>query len=177
MSDSEQRLFFALWPDMRQRERMRDVITAHAKNVEGRMEFRGNWHVTLAFLGGCPSALVPTLLERAAGIAVEPFRLRFDRFEYWARPRIACLVPAAVPAELTSLVERLNAALLDVGILPEDRAYRPHMTVVRNARSFAAERLAQPLTVDWSGFELVESIRERGEVRYVPIKQSLSINS
>ena len=167
---SDRRLFFALWPDTRQRERMRDVITAHAKNVEGRMEFRGNWHVTLAFLGGCSPALVPTLKERASDIAVEPFRLRFDRFEYWARPRIACLVPAAVPGELTGLVDRLNAMLLDVGILPEDRAYRPHMTVVKNARSFTAERLAQPMTVDWSSFELMESVRERGEVRYLPVK-------
>ena len=30
------RIFFALWPDHRQRERLRDIISPVAKEVEGR---------------------------------------------------------------------------------------------------------------------------------------------
>ncbi|MEO1246523.1 MAG: RNA 2',3'-cyclic phosphodiesterase [Pseudomonadota bacterium] len=170
---SDRRLFFALWPDNRQRERLRDAAAPHAKNVEGSMVFRGSWHVTLAFLGDCPAENVPALLERTVEIPVAPFRLRFDRVEFWARPKIACLAPATVPPELLELVARLNAMLLDLGYLLEDRAYRPHLTLVRRARPFPTERLAQPLTFEWSGFELLESIRERGEIRYVPLKQEL----
>ena len=61
--------------------------------------------------------------------------------------------------------------LRDVGVQLEDRAYRPHITVVRNARPFTTERLGQRATTEWSGFELVESIPVPGGVRYEPLKQ------
>jgi len=169
--EAHKRLFFALWPDARQRERLRDWAAPMVKDVEGKVVFRGNWHVTLAFLGDTPAELVPGLKEQAEAIPFEPFRLRFDRIEFWARPKIACLVPSIVPPELQQLVSQLNAVLTDVGMPPEDRTYRPHMTFVKGARQFEKQRLAQPLTFEWTGFELLESISERGDVRYMPLKQ------
>lgn len=168
---STKRLFFALWPDHRQRERLREVITSVAKTVEGRAVERRNWHVTLAFIGAFPENRVPYLLERAAEIYVEPFRLNFDRLEYWPRPRVASLSAATVPPELQTLVDSLNDVLLDLGLKPEDRTYRPHITVARNARAFTTERIAQRTIIDWSGFELVESVSGPSGVSYVPLKQ------
>ena len=165
------RLFFALWPDHRQRDRLRDVVASVAKTVEGRAVDRRDWHVTLAFVGPFPENRVPYLLERAAQIEVEPFRLNFDRLEYWARPRVASLSAATVPPALQQLVDSLNAVLLDLGLKPEDRNYRPHITVVRNARAFTTERLSQRVTTEWSSFELVESVSVPGGVSYVPLKQ------
>ena len=165
------RLFFALWPDGRQRDRLRDVVNSVAKTVEGRPVDRRNWHVTLVFIGTFPAHRVPYLLERAAQIRVAPFSLNFDRLEFWARPRVACLSAATVPPELQALVDSLNGIMLDLGLKPEDRAYRPHITVVRNARHFETERLTQRVTTEWSGFELVESLSSPGGVRYVPLKQ------
>ena len=165
------RLFFALWPDHRQRERLRDVIGSVAKTVEGRMVDRRNWHVTLAFIGPFPENRIPYLLERASEIQVEPFRLNFDRLEYWARPRVASLSAATVPDELQSVVDSLNQVISDLGIRPEDRNYRPHITVVRNARSFTTERLTQRVTTEWSSFELMESVSGPGGVSYSPLKQ------
>lgn len=165
------RLFFALWPDHRQRDRLREVITSVAKTVEGRAVDRRNWHVTLAFIGAFPENRVPYLLERAAEIQVEPFRLNFDRLEYWPRPRVASLSAATVPPELQTLVDSLNGVMLDLGLQPEDRTYRPHITVSRNARAFTTERIAQRTIIDWSSFELVESVSGPGGVSYVPLKQ------
>jgi 2'-5' RNA ligase len=165
------RLFFALWPDHRQRDRLRDVVASVAKTVEGRAVDRRDWHVTLAFIGPFPENRVPYLLERAAQIEVEPFRLNFDRLEYWARPRVASLSAATVPPALQQLVDALNAVLLDLGLKPEDRNYRPHITVVRNARAFTTERLSQRVVTEWSSFELVESVSVPGGVNYVPLKQ------
>ena len=165
------RLFFALWPDHRQRERLRDVVASVAKTVEGRAVDRRDWHVTLAFIGPFPENRVPYLLERAAEVEVEPFRLNFDRLEYWARPRVASLSAATVPPALQQLVDALNAVLLDLGLKPEDRNYRPHITVVRNARAFTTERLSQRVVTEWSNFELVESVSVPGGVNYVPLKQ------
>ncbi|MGB5332150.1 MAG: RNA 2',3'-cyclic phosphodiesterase [Woeseiaceae bacterium] len=167
----KKRIFFALWPDDRQREQLRDVIGSVAKTVEGRAVDRRDWHVTLVFIGGFPSAQVPGLLERASRIPVEPFRLSFDRMEFWPRPKVACMVAATVPPELLSLVAALNNLALDSGVIPEDRIYRPHITVARNARAFTTERLTQRATTEWSGFELIESVSGPGGPTYRPLKQ------
>ena len=165
------RLFFALWPDHRQRERLRDTVGPVAKVVEGRAVDRRDWHVTLAYIGPFPENRVQYLLDRAAEIEVEPFRLNFDRLEYWPRPKVASLCAATVPPALQQLVDTLNAVIRDLGLQPEDRNYRPHITLVRSARAFTTERLTQRVTTEWSSFELVESVPVPGGVNYVPLKQ------
>ena len=165
------RLFFALWPDDRQRDRLRDVINSVAKTVEGHAVDRRSWHITLAFVGNIEERQIPDLRELAGQIQVEPFRLSFDRMEFWARPKVASLVAATVPTELQNLVDSLNAVLQLVGIVPEDRAFRPHITVSRNARTFVTERLTQRATTEWSSFQLMESVSGPGGVSYIPLKQ------
>lgn len=165
------RVFFALWPDNRQRDRLRDVINSVAKTVEGTAVDRRNWHITLAFIGTFPEDRVPYLLERAGQIEVEPFRLSFDRLEFWPRPKVASLCAATVPPELQALVDSLNTVLVDQGIEPEDRTYRPHITVARNVRPFTTERLAQRSVTEWSSFELVESVSVPRGAYYEPLKQ------
>jgi len=165
------RLFFALWPGDRQRDQLRDVVNSVAKVMEGRPVDRRNWHVTLVFIGAFPEHQVPDLLQRAEQITVEPFHLSFDRLEFWPRPRVACLCAATVPPELQALVDALNGVLTDLGLEPEDRVYRPHVTVMRKARPFQTEHLAQQATTEWSDFELMESVSTPEGVRYVPLKQ------
>lgn len=168
---SNKRVFFALWPDHDQRERLRDAINSVARTVEGRVEDRRNWHVTLAYVGDFAEVQVPELLERARQIQVQPFRLSFDRLEFWPRAKVAWLGAATVPTELQALIADLHALLQDFGIVPDDRTYRPHITVVRNARTFETQRLAQRATTEWSSFELVESVSGTGGVTYHPVKQ------
>ena len=168
---STKRLFFALWPDDRQRDSLRNAISPVAKLVEGSAIYRGNWHVTLAFIGDFEERLIPDLQEAARGILFEPFRLRFDRCEYWPRPRVAVLAAQTVPPPLEYLVESLNLALKDFGVDIDERRYRPHITVVQRARAFETQRLAQPTVVEWQGFELVESVTTQGRRSYHPVKQ------
>jgi 2'-5' RNA ligase len=150
---------------------LRDHISPLAKLVEGRAVYRGDWHVTTAFIGEFPEDRLPELQARAAQIAVEPFRLRFDRVEFWPRPKVASLVAATVPPELQSLVDAQNALLTDFGIMVEDRTFRPHITVVRRAKPFETQRLAQAAVIEWTGFRLVESISQPGGATYRPLKQ------
>jgi len=165
------RLFFALWPDDRQREQLREVINSVAKTVEGHAVDRRNWHVTLAWVGDYPADRAPQLLERASEIQFEPFRLTFDRLEFWARPRIASLTAATVPEELHSLVTALENLLQDEGLAHDSRTYRPHITVSRHARTFETERLAHRTSIEWSRFDLVESVPGHGGAHYRPLKQ------
>lgn len=166
---SARTLFFALWPDNRQRDRMRDFISPVAKLVEGRATDRRDWHVTLAYIGELEERFIAEVQESASEIEFEPFRLRLDRLEFWPRPKIAALVPPRIPPEHEKLVESLRGIIIAAGIEPALRVYRPHITVVRNARPFETQRLAQSATTEWSSFELVESIKERGRTIYRPL--------
>lgn len=162
-------LFFALWPDNRQRERMRDFISPVVRQVEGRATDRREWHITLVYLGDIDEGLIPGLVAGAKRIQFEPLRLRLDRMEFWPRPKIAAMVPPRVPPDLQTLVDDLSGLAMDAGVLPAERVYRPHVTVVRNARPFETERLAQSAVTEWTSFELLESTRERGAATYRPL--------
>lgn len=166
---SSRRLFFALWPDHRQRDRMRDFISPVAKLVDGRAIDRRNWHITLAYIGEFPEDRIDELHEAKKAMTVEPFRLRFDRVEFWPRPKIAALVAPTHPPELDRLVEDLKGRIFAAGVEPEQRTYRPHVTIVRNARPFETQRLAQSAVTEWSSFELVESMSEPGQTTYRPL--------
>lgn len=168
---SNKRLFYGLWPSDRQRNQLRDIISPVAKQVEGISVVRGSWHVTLVYIGAFPEDRIPELQLATSTIAVEPFRLRFDRVEFWPRPKAAVLAAAMVPPEMERLVASLNGVLADFGVQPEDRTYRPHITVVKQARTFETHRLAQPGDIEWSDFDLIESISQPGGVTYRPLKQ------
>lgn len=148
---------------------MRDFISPVAKTIEGRATDRRDWHVTLVYIGDLEERFIGDLQESARAIEFEPFRLRLDRLEFWPRPKIAALVPPRIPPDLEKLVETLRGLVIAAGIEPAQRVYRPHITVVRNARPFETQRLAQSATTEWSSFELVESIKERGSTIYRPL--------
>ena len=167
----KKRLFLALWPDDRQRNTLRDIFRPLLTSIEGKMVDRRNWHVTLVFIGEFPESQIPELLVKLAHVDVPPFRIRFDRLSYFPRPKIACLQVMKVPDELKQLKSDLETALLPYGVAPEDLEYRPHITAVRPARPFELVRLARPLELHWSGFELVESISMPGSIQYRPLKQ------
>ncbi len=163
------RLFYALWPDHRQRDRLRDFISPVARLVEGRAIDRRDWHITLVYIGEFPTSRIDELHEAASAVTVEPFRLRLDRLEFWPRPKIAALVAPTVPPALEQLVETLKGAVFAAGIEPEQRTYRPHVTVVRNARPFETQRLAQSAVIEWDSFKLIESVSGPGGATYRPV--------
>lgn len=165
------RFFFGLWPSERQREALRDPIKAAIGGVDGQPVLRGNWHVTLVFLGPLPGVDVPELQAMASEIEVEPFRLRLDRLEFWPRPKIACLLATSVPPELQALHDSLEKVAGEFGYREEERIYRPHVTVVRNARAFPPQPLAQPILLEWSRFELLVSSTTTRGVRYSLVNQ------
>jgi 2'-5' RNA ligase len=168
---SDKRIFFALWPSDRQRDQLRNVISPAAKELEGVAVYRGNWHVTVAFVGEYPERLIPELMTAAQAVPFEPFRLRFDKVEFWPRAKVAVLVPPRVPSELERLVVALNSVLADVGVMVDPRVYRPHITIAQRSRPFETQRLAQPVIVEWTGIELIQSVSSPGSVVYSPLKQ------
>lgn len=168
---ADKKLFFALWPSHRQREQMRDVINPALSTVEGQSVDRRNWHITLVFIGSFPEESIPGLMSAVDIIEPGEIRLRFDSLTFWQRPKIACMHAKIIPPELDHLVKMLEQALIPFGFEPDERVYRPHITVSRKVRAFQEIRLARPVELQWSDFELVESVSVRGEVQYHPLKQ------
>lgn len=164
-------MFFALWPSDRQREQLRDTLRPVLTSVEGDTTDRRNWHVTLVFIGDFPQEQIPFLQAAAADVDCGTIRLRFDRLTFWQRPRIACLQPVTVPASLEQLVGSLTQMLAAFDVAPEDRVYRPHITVARRARAFDDLLLTRPIDLEWTDFELVESVPVPGGVNYRTLKQ------
>lgn len=168
---SDKRIFFALWPNDRQRDQLRNIISPVAQTIEGTAVYRGQWHVTLAFIGDYPELLIPDLQAAAAAVPFEPFRSRLDKVEFWPRAKVAVLAPTSISPELERLVAALNIVLKDLGLDVPTRVYRPHITISQRARPFETQRLAQPALVEWSDFELVESVFAPGGSTYHPVKQ------
>lgn len=167
----EKRLFFALWPDDRQRDTLRNALRPIVPTLEGKPVDRRSWHVTLVFIGAFSERRIDELLQAVSGIRCPPIRLRFDKVTYYARPKIAWLEAMTVPAELGSLVTQLEISLEPYGFRPENRTYRPHITVARKVRAFEAQSLARPMEFTWSDFQLMESVSTPRGVQYRPLKQ------
>lgn len=169
--NKRKRVFFALWPSAKQRQKIDAVIAPYRSDLKGKWTARENWHVTLVFIGGFPVTDIPALQVAAGRIRHRDVRLRFERIEYWKRSKIMCLGGDFIPNELIDLVRALEKAAQRFGFVPEKRPFRPHMTVARKAGFFDPVRLARPLELEWSGFELVESRSMPDGVQYQPLKQ------
>ena len=165
------RLFFALWPSEKQRQIIDSAIEPCKGSLAGKWISRDNLHVTLVFIGGFPEKDIPALQAAAANIRSPAIRLRFERIDFWARPKIMCLQADFVPSQLIELVRSLEKAATRFGFQPEKRSYQPHMTIARRARFFESIRLAQPVELQWSDFHLIESVSTPAGVQYKPLKQ------
>ncbi|MBT5220377.1 MAG: hypothetical protein HOI35_11770 [Woeseia sp.] len=104
--------------------------------IEGSTVDRRNWHVTLVFIENFPEQHLPGLWKAMGLIDPGEIRLRFDSLTFWQSPKIACIHAKTTPPELSQLMTKLHQAVAPLGIAPEDRVYRPHITVSRKARAF-----------------------------------------
>jgi len=150
---------------------LRDAIGPAMSSVEGDTVDRRNWHVTLVYIGDFAEEKIPGLMSAVDVIEPDEIRLRFETLTFWQRPKVACVHARTVPPALEQLVKSLQQALIPFGYAPDPRVYRPHITVARKVRTFPETRLARPVELSWTEFELVESVRLRGEVQYHPVKQ------
>ena len=104
----KRRLFFALWPSEKQRQIIDSAIEPCKASLAGKWIARDNLHVTLVFIGGFPEKDIPALQAAAANIRSPAIRLRFERIDFWARPKIMCLQADFFPSQLIELVRSLE---------------------------------------------------------------------
>jgi 2'-5' RNA ligase len=149
------RLFLALWPDPAIRHALRERRDAWHWPRGASPVPPDKLHVTLHFLGEVPSERLPELRQGFA-VPFTPFTLSIGVPKLWPHG-IAVLEPHTEPPELLELHAKLSAALVALGLQPEARDYRPHVTLARRANQAVVPPESAPLIWQIDGYALVES--------------------
>jgi 2'-5' RNA ligase len=123
------------------------------------------WHVTLKFLGAVPVAAVPQVLAAVESLAGQAVGVKVTGFVGLPRAAYARVVAAEIADDehlarwAEQLAERFG---------PEDRPFRPHVTVARSRRPIRFRRyeLPEPLRVRLEAPGLYRSHLDASGARY-----------
>ncbi|MGH8806283.1 MAG: RNA 2',3'-cyclic phosphodiesterase [Noviherbaspirillum sp.] len=147
------RLFFALWPD----DATRTSLMQLQALIRGRTVLYNNLHLTLAFLGPQPAAVLASAKEILTHLSSPATSLTLDRLGYFTRKRLAWVGAHQVPDELVSLQKELRDGLLQRGITFDDRKdFKAHITLARDA-SLPPDIVFDPIVWHASQVALVQS--------------------
>lgn len=164
------RLFFALWPD----DATRTALLQLQSPMRGRLIPYSNLHLTLAFLGQQPAALLPDAKDALSHLSSSSIPLMLDRVGYFPRNRVAWIGMHQVPAALLSLQQELAEALQQRGIgFDKQQSFKPHITLARDA-SMPPDLSFAPIPWHASQVALVQSVtKAEGAVYEVIASRSL----
>jgi RNA 2',3'-cyclic 3'-phosphodiesterase len=149
------RLFTAVWPDPRARERLAAESAAWRWPPAARPVDAAKLHLTLHFIGAFPRSGVDELAAALAAVAPSPTTLAATRREIW-RGGIAVVLFAA-DAALFALHAAIGGAVAGFGVALDPRPFAPHVTLARGARGAAPPPVPPELEWRADGFALVES--------------------
>lgn len=141
------RLFFALWPDTPIRLELLAVQQRWVP-ADARAHHPDDLHLTVHFLGEIAEPRIPELHRIGAALALPAMTLSLDRIGHWPGPQVLWLGPSSIPMGLLSLHRDLGDRLASIGLVPESRPYRPHITLARKVRKPVVGCLDTPL--QWS---------------------------
>ena len=148
-----QRVFFALWPDDAVRFAIAQAARRMHRVLHGRRTRDESIHLTVAFLGEVDIDEFARLQALPHELLTEPFRLVLDRWDCWPRNRIGWAAPSQMPDSLRLLSGNLESWLGSNGFHLDQRAFTPHVTLIRDAQ-YAA--MPDPLApIEWHVAELV----------------------
>ena len=154
-----QRLFFALWPDEAASERLARLADELAGDRTQAVP-AGKIHLTLAFLGMLPTSAWPSSVQCAS----KPWLMRLDCVGAFRKVGVAWAGAESPPPELLSLQSKLMRALGRLGFSLEERAYVPHVTLVRKVRDSVARAGIEP--IEWPAGEVTLMRSDTGTGRY-----------
>jgi 2'-5' RNA ligase len=167
------RLFLALWPGDRERRAIEDV----ARNIPAVGQIRADrLHLTLVFLGATHPDRLACYEAVLGGLRIPRIVLTLDRIGFWRRPRLLWLGIDDPATELQDLVGELNICLRGCGFSPEQRSFRPHVTLRRRFHGQAPTLFpGKPISWQVDGLTLVESQADRSGSSYRVLRRWASV--
>lgn len=110
------------------------ALLSHVE-IPGKRVAPGDWHLTLQFIGAANDSTMDRLvheLDRAS--RGEAFRMRWEGFGAFPRDAKATVMWLGVgdgASELERLADVVAGAVAGAGIEPDERPFRPHLTLSR----------------------------------------------
>lgn len=155
------RLFLALWPDAAGRAALSVWQQPLWDQCGGRPMRADTLHVTLVFLGEVAENRLEALRLAAEETNWQGFELKLTGAHYWGHNHIVYAAPETTPPQLAALVHELENRLRKHRFHFENRSYKPHVTLLRNAH-WSDSRLPPMPAVSWKfdEFVLVQSLRD-----------------
>ena len=161
------RVFFALWPTAAERSHLAAWQAPLSRLCGGRAMRGETLHNTLVFIGDVDRSRLEALQLAAQEVSGEGFELCFDAARYWGHNHIVYAAPGHLPQQLAQLAGALGQNLLRHRFKFDDREYKPHVTLLRNAHWTDAPLPAmQPVCWQISDFALVQSAHQAGLADY-----------
>jgi 2'-5' RNA ligase len=154
------RLFLALWPNAAERAALSAWQKPLLALCGGRLMRADTLHSTLVFLGEVAEHRLEALHLAVEETNREGFELRLTEAHYWGHNHIVYAAPDEAPPQLAGLVRELESRLHMHRFHFDERPFKPHVTLLRNAHWSDAPLPPMP-AVSWrfNGFVLVQSMR------------------
>jgi 2'-5' RNA ligase len=156
------RLFFGLWPDADIRNELQAVQQRWKWPRGSRLTAPDKLHATLHFLGNVERERIPALGHAMQAVRFERLVMPWESAQVW--PGGIAIVEMGVTHSLQALHETMAAVLLEQGLTPEARRYRPHVTLARHAKGAVPAPELPGRAWEADAFVLVESRGGRYEV-------------
>lgn len=119
---------------------LQQQLTPHL-NPDAKAIAAENFHLTLLFLGGFPTAQLPQLLAAIDTLKLALFNQTLTSLDFWPGPKILCLKGEACP-NLADLAEQVSTQLAPLihnqarTPLIKEHCYTPHISLFRKATRF-----------------------------------------
>ena len=163
------RLFFAFWPDEATREALHHAARKAVRGSGGRPVPAANLHMTVAFLGSVPESRLEEIRAVGQSVPVEPLEIVFDGVAFWPKPQVLVAASSRPAPEAAAIAARLWAGLVPLGIPPDLRPFKPHVTLSRKVRKPAPDLSLKPVRWPVTALTLVESVTDPEGARYTPV--------
>jgi 2'-5' RNA ligase len=164
-----ERWFFALWP----RPATAQTLAAQARPLiphGARAAHPLDLHLTLVFLGVLTPQQLQLAVQAADTVRGARFSLDIDQVGSFAQARVLWCAPSRPPAGLADLVQGLGQGLAERGFAPENRPFRPHISLARRFQGAAADGWGR--AVEWEARDFCLAHGRVGQVpRYAVVRR------
>src|SRR5258708_34129947 len=151
------RLFFAVWPAPAAASALARVGESLAGLAGGRPVPADKIHMTLAFLGSLDEEETGAAVLAASAVKGREIRMAIDSVGSFRASRVGWAAPSQPDAALAELQATLAGRLRTRGFTLEDRAFAPHVTLVRKIGKPGSRRPAEPVEWRSTAFRPLES--------------------